>query len=113
MQNGYSGDFNGNNKTINGLSIKSEASNIGFFSGLGSNAKVHDIKFTNASVEGNQSSSYAGVVAGASFGIINNCDINKATVTGYCAGAITSNNSVQVNNCDVSDATVSANYIIL
>lgn len=111
MQNGYSGDFNGNNKTINGLSIKSEASNIGFFSGLASNAKVHDIKFTNASVEGNLSSSYAGVVAGASFGIINNCDINKATVTGYCAGAITGNNSVQVNNCDVSDATVSANNI--
>lgn len=111
MQNGYSGDFNGNNKTINGLSIKSEASNIGFFSGLGSNAKVHDIKFTNASVEGNLSSSYAGVVAGASFGIINNCDINKATVSGYCAGAITGNNSVQVNNCDVSDATVSANNI--
>lgn len=111
MQNGYSGDFNGNNKTINGLSIKSEASNIGFFSGLASNAKVHDIKFTNASVEGNLSSSYAGVVAGASFGIINNCDISKATVTGYCAGAITGNNSVQVNNCDVSDATVSANNI--
>lgn len=110
MQNGYSGDFNGNNKIVNGLNIKSEASNIGFFSGLASNAKVHDIKFTNASVEGNTSSSYAGVVAGSSLGVINNCDISEASVSGYCAGAITGNNSVQVNNCDVSDVTVSANY---
>ncbi len=110
MQNGYSGDFNGNNKIVNGLNINSEASNIGFFSGLASNAKVHDIKFTNASVEGNTSSSYAGVVAGSSLGVINNCDISEASVSGYCAGAITGNNSVQVNNCDVSDVTVSANY---
>lgn len=71
---------------------------------------MHDIKFTNASVKGNTSSSYAGVVAGSSLGVINNCDISEASVSGYCAGAITGNNSVQVNNCDVSDVTVSTNY---
>lgn len=111
MQKGYSGDFNGNNKTVNNLKINNDAVNIGFFSGLTSGAKVHDIKFTNASVNGSTSSSYAGVVAGSNLGVINNCDISKASVSGYCAGAITGNNSVQVNNCDVSDINISANYI--
>ena len=105
---GYSGNFDGNGKTITNLTV-SGTGNVGFFGGLAQGAKVHDVIFSNAKITGDGSSS--GVVAGVSLGIIDNCNVNNSIVSGNNAGAITGNNSVQVNNCNVQDVTINGNYL--
>ena len=106
---GFSGEFNGNGKYINNLTIENEYSNIGFFGGLATGAKVHNVNFSKATITGG-SSSYAGVIAGASLGIINNCKVTDSNISGNFAGAITGNNSVQVNNCNAINVNVNAIY---
>ena len=105
---GYSGNFDGNGKTITNLTV-SGTGNVGFFGGLAQGAKVYDLKFLKATITGD-GSSYAGVVAGANLGIIDNCNVSNSKVSGNNAGAVTGNNSVQVNNCNVQDVTINGNY---
>ena len=108
LTDGFSGDFDGNNKTISNLSIDDNSSeNVGFFAGLAQSAKVHDVIFDSAKVIG-ASSSCSGVVAGASLGIIDDCRVNNSKVSGYYAGALVGNNSRQVNNCNVSNVVINA-----
>lgn len=104
---GYAGDFDGNGKFIYNLSIDSDAGNVGFFGGLAQGAKVHDVKFSNATVTGGNTS-YAGVVAGASLGIIEDCNVRSSEVSGQYVGAVVGNNSVQVNRCNALDVTIHA-----
>lgn len=107
---GYSGNFDGNGKTITGLTVNGTG-NLGFFGGLAKGAKVHDVVFTDAKIGGDASSS-AGVVAGASLGIIDSCSVSNSTVSGSNnAGGITGNNSVQVNNCNVQNVTINGSYL--
>lgn len=109
LTDGFSGDFDGNNKTIRNLSIDgtSSSGNVGFFAGLAQSAKVHDVIFDSAKVIG-ASSSYSGVVAGASLGIIDDCRVNNSKVSGNYAGTLVGNNSRQVNNCNVSNVVIDA-----
>lgn len=110
LTDGFSGDFDGNNKTISNLSIDGNTSgDVGFFAGLSQSAKVHDVTFSGAVVEGG-SSSYSGVVAGNSLGIVENCRVNTSSVSGNYAGALVGNNSRQVNNCNVSNVEIDASY---
>lgn len=106
---GYFGNFDGNGKTIHNLNINNVSGNVGFFGGLAEGGKVHDLKFSDATITCD-GSSYAGVVAGANLGIIDNCNVSNSEVSGNNAGAITGNNSVQVNNCNVQDVTINGNY---
>lgn len=105
---GYAGDFNGNGKFIYNLVVESDASNVGFFGGL-AGGTIHDVKFANAQVTATSGTAYAGVIAGASLGRIDNCNVRNSTVSGIYAGAIVGNNSVQVNGCNALDVTVHAN----
>lgn len=106
---GFAGDFNGNGKYINNLTVKNENSNIGFFGGMATGAKVHNVNFSKATITGIPTS-YAGVIAGASLGIIENCKVTDSNISGNYAGAITGNNSVQVNNCNAINVNVNANH---
>ena len=106
---GFAGDFNGNGKYINNLTIENENSNIGFFGGMATGAKVHNVNFSKATITGIPTS-YAGVIAGASLGIIENCKVTDSNISGNYAGAITGNNSVQVNNCNAINVNVNANH---
>lgn len=102
---GYAGEFNGNEKTISNLNITSLLDNVGFFGGLAENAKVHDVNFSSALIEGGVSS---GVVAGVSLGIIERCKVSSSDVrSGLYSGGIVGKNSVQVVNSNVCDVNVS------
>lgn len=105
---GYSGDFNGGGKSICGLEVNTDG-DAGFFGGLASGAKVHDLRFCGSKVTGG-SKSYAGIVAGASLGVIENCVVSDSEVSGNYAGAIAGNNSVQINRCTVAGVHVNAGY---
>lgn len=107
---GYAGDFDGNGKFIYNLVVESNASNVGFFGGLAEKAKVHNVKFANAKVSSSNGASYVGVVAGASLGKIEDCNVRNSEVSGNYAGAITGNNSLQVNECNALDVQVTATY---
>ena len=104
---GYAGDFNGNGKFIYNLVVESDASNVGFFGGL-AGGTVHDVKFANAQVTATSGTAYAGVIAGASLGRIDNCNVRNSNVSGIYAGAIVGNNSVQVNGCNALNVTIHA-----
>ena len=107
---GYAGDFDGNGKFIYNLVVESNASNVGFFGGLAAGGTVHDVKFANAKVSSSNGASYVGVVAGASLGKIEDCNVRNSEVSGNYAGAITGNNSLQVNECNALDVQVTATY---
>ena len=105
---GYSGDFNGGGKSICGLKVNTEG-DAGFFGGLASGAKVHDLRFCGSKVTGG-SKSYAGIVAGQSLGVIEDCNVVSSEVSGQYAGAVTGNNSVQVNRCDAVGVSVTGTF---
>lgn len=107
---GYAGDFNGNGKFIYNLVVESDASNVGFFGGLAAGGTVHDVKFANAKVTATSGTANVGVIAGASMGKIESCNVRSSQVTGHYAGAIVGNNSVQVNGCNAVDVEVSATH---
>lgn len=107
MNTGYAGEFNGNGKFIYNLTINSTESNVGFFGGL-AGGTVHDVKFANAQVTATSGTAYAGVIAGASLGRIDNCNVRNSNVSGIYAGAIVGNNSVQVNGCNALNVTIHA-----
>ena len=106
---GYSGDFNGGGKSICGLEVNTEG-DAGFFGGLASGAKVHDLSFSEAQVTGTGGNSSAGVIAGASLGVIEDCNVVSSEVSGQYAGAVTGNNSVQVNCCDAVGVSVTGTF---
>ena len=68
------------------------------------------MKFANAKVSSSNGASYVGVVAGASLGKIEDCNVRNSEVSGNYAGAITGNNSLQVNECNALDVQVTATY---
>lgn len=105
---GYSGDFNGGEKSICELEVNTDG-DAGFFGGLASGAKVHDLRFCGSKVTGG-SKSYAGIVAGESLGVIEDCIVSDSQVYGNYAGAIAGNNSVQINRCTVAGVHVNAGY---
>ena len=109
MDSGYAGDFDGGGKTIAGLTVTS-GDNAGFFGGLASGAKVHDLSFSEAQVTGTGDNSSAGVIAGASLGVIEDCNVVSSEVSGQYAGAVTGNNSVQVNRCDAVGVSVTGTF---
>ena len=106
---GYSGDFDGGGKSICGLKVNTEG-DAGFFGGLASGAKVHDLSFSEAQVTGTGDNSSAGVIAGASLGVIEDCNVVSSKVSGQYAGAVTGNNSVQVNSCDAVGVSVTGTF---
>ena len=108
MDSGYAGDFDGNGKTIGGLTVTADG-NAGFFGALAAGGKVHDLRFSEAQVTGT-GNSFAGVVAGSSLGIIEDCDVVASEVSGQYAGAVTGNNSVQVNRCDAVGVSVTGAF---
>ena len=109
MDSGYAGDFDGGGKTIAGLTVTS-GGNAGFFGAVAAGGKVHDLSFSEAQVTGTGDNSSAGVIAGASLGVIEDCNVVSSEVSGQYAGAVTGNNSVQVNCCDAVGVSVTGTF---
>lgn len=109
MDSGYAGDFDGGGKTIAGLTVTS-GGNAGFFGAVAAGGKVHDLSFSEAQVTGTGDNSSAGVIAGASLGVIEDCNVVSSKVSGQYAGAVTGNNSVQVNRCDAVGVSVTGTF---
>ena len=81
----FTGVFNGNNKTINGLTLTNPEMNAGLF-GVNSGS-VKNVELTNTSIT--SAHTFVGGIAGQNNGLIENCHIQSGTISG------TGNDNVQ------------------
>ena len=73
----YTGTFNGKDKTITGLTVNQEGTNyVGLIGYLGSGGKVQNVVLEGVQITSDNSSGYAGGVAGDSWGTIENCSVS-------------------------------------
>ncbi len=120
----FNGTFDGQNHTIYNMNIDCDTNGVaaaGFFSTLGGNAVVKNLKFENANVK---STYNAGVVVGYAHGngiTIENCVVNNSDVSSvpeiFNGGWDNGNNvggivgyaaNVTVKNCSVANTDISA-----
>ena len=85
----YSGDFDGNGKTISNFSITKATYNFaGFFSYVKDSATIHDLKISKATISSSKNN-VGGIVGTIIDGTIQNCSFDGAvtgTAKGYAGG---------------------------
>ena len=72
----YTGTFNGGGHTITGLTVTGSNEYAGLFGRIGSGGKVKDVTLENVQITNDNSSGYAGGVAGWSDGTLENCSVS-------------------------------------
>jgi len=97
----FTGTFDGNGKTISGLTISSSSSGYqGLFGCIGEKGVVENINLSNVSISG---TSYTGGIAGCNLGIVQNCSVSgSVNSTSYAGGLVGWNGSAgsaTVQNC--------------
>lgn len=108
LENGYRGKFDGNGKKISNLKVIGDAANAGLFGGVERTGSVTNLTVESADIAAAGTQSSAGVIAGFNMGRIKNCKVISSNVSGWYAGAVAGNNSVQVTGCTVSGVVVTA-----
>lgn len=104
----FKGNFDGDGKTLTGLSIVNRGSNYyGLFGSIGEGAIVKNLTLKDFTVKG--SGNYVGTLAGENYGTLDHITISGAniTVTGAYAGGIAGMTYGPTSNSAV-DGTVSA-----
>ena len=71
----FQGTFDGNNKTITGLTIHSDRENVGLFANMGENAVVMNLTLQDVVLTAGKDAKYLGAVAGTCSGTITNVDV--------------------------------------
>ena len=104
--NSYTGTFDGNGKTITGLTVTTSDQYAGLFGYIGSGGKVKDVTLENVQITSDNSSGYAGGVAGDSWGTIENCSVSgSVSGTTFAGGVVGSQWGGSITGCN-SSATV-------
>ena len=103
----YIGTFNGKDKTITGLTVNQEGTNyVGLIGYLGSGGKVQNVVLEGVQITSDNSSGYAGGVAGDSWGTIENCSVSgSVSGTTFAGGVVGSQWGGSITGCN-SSATV-------
>lgn len=107
--NSYNGTFDGNDKTITGLTVnQSEKNYAGLFGCLGSDGKVQNLTLENVHISG---VFYVGSVVGTNFGTVSGCTASgNITGTESCIGGVVGQNKGTVTGCTVSGNISSNQY---
>ena len=107
--NSYNGTFDGNGKTITGLTVnQSEKNYAGLFGCLGSDGKVQNLTLENVHISG---VFYVGSVVGTNFGTVSGCTASgNITGTKSCIGGVVGWNKGTVTGCTVSGNISSNQY---
>ena len=100
----FTGSLDGNNFTLNGLTINSPASSdVGLFGYLGTGAQVGNLGITGGSISGK---TFVGEVAGYSLGTITNVyatgNVTGAAVNNGTTGGLVGQNSGTISNSDAT-----------
>lgn len=99
--NSYTGTFDGNGKTITGLTVnQSEQDYVGLFGCLGSDGKVQNLTLENVNISG---AYYVGSVVGTNFGTVSGCTASgNITGTETLVGGVVGWNKGTVTGCTAS-----------
>ena len=99
--NSYNGIFDGNGKTLTGLTVnQSEKYNAGLFGCLGSGGKVQNLTLENVNISGTY---YVGSVVGTNFGTVSGCTASgNITGTETLVGGVVGWNKGTVTGCTAS-----------
>ena len=104
--NSYTGTFDGNGKTITGLTVTGSNDYAGLFGRIGSGGTVKNVVLEGVQITSDNSSGYAGGVAGNSWGNIENCSVSGSVSGTLFVGGVVSNQiGGSITGCS-SSATV-------
>ena len=81
----YAGTFDGNGKTITGLTVTTSDQYAGLFGCIGSGGTVQNVVLENVQING---ANYVGGVAGWSYGKIENCSVSGSVSSNSTAGGV-------------------------
>jgi len=103
----YTGTFNGGGKTITGLTVTGSDQYAGLFGCIGSGGTVKNVVLEGVQITSDNSSGYAGGVAGDSWGgNIENCSVSgSVSSTSFVGGVVGTQASGSITGCS-SSATV-------
>ena len=102
----YTGTFDGGNHTITGLTVTGSNDYAGLFGRIGSDGKVKNVVLEGVQITSDNSSGYAGGVAGNSWGNIENCSVSgSVSGTTFAGGVVGSQIGGSITGCN-SSATV-------
>ncbi len=110
----FKGNFDGNHKTIDGLTLTNAAADdVGLFGAASYATHITDLTLTNASVTGHDN---VGILAGSSHGAVNGVHVT-GTVTGHAKvggllGRADSGNTYDELHDDVADVTVTGDTTV-
>ena len=109
--NSYNGTFDGNGKTITGLTVnQSEKNYAGLFGCLGSDSKVQNLTLENVHISG---VFYVGSVVGTNFGTVSGCTVSGNISSNQYTGGVVGENFGTVSACyhATGDVTGNINYV--
>ena len=102
----YTGTFDGNGKTITGLTVTGSDQYVGLFGHIGSGGKVMNVKLEGVQIESDNEMSAVGGVVGYSYGNIENCSVSGSVSSNSTAGGVVGAQLVgSITGCS-SSATV-------
>ena len=106
FSNSYTGTFDGGGHTITGLTVTTNDEYAGLFGCLGEAGTVKNVVMEGVQITNNHSSSFAGGVAGFSWGTIENCSVSgSVSGTVYVGGVVGAQWGGTTTGCS-SSATV-------
>ena len=106
ISNAYKGTFDGGGHTISGLTVKGSDEYAGLFGYIGSGGTVKNVVLEDVQITSDNSSGYAGGVAGDSWGTIENCSVSgSVSGTTFAGGVVGSQWGGSITGCN-SSATV-------
>lgn len=104
----YTGTFDGNGKTITGLTVTGSDQYVGLFGHIGSGGTVKDVTLEEVKIESNNDMSAVGGVAGRSYGTLENCSVSgSVSGSGIAGGVVGYQSGGFLTGCS-SSATVNA-----
>ena len=102
----YTGTFNGGGHTITGLTVTGSNEYAGLFGDIDENGTVKNVVLEGVQITSDNSSGYAGGVAGNSWGTIENCSVSgSVSGTTFAGGVVGSQWGGSITGCN-SSATV-------
>ena len=110
----YTGTFDGNGKTITGLTVTTSDRYAGLFGCIGSGGKVMNVKLEGVQIESDNGMSDVGGVAGWSYGNIEYCSVSGSVsgsgMNGIAGGVVGYQTGGSITGCS-SSATVNAGNV--
>ena len=110
----YTGTFDGNGKTITGLTVTGSDQYAGLFGRIGSGGKVMNVKLEGVQIESDNGMSDVGGVAGYSRGTLENCSVSGSVsgsgMNGIAGGVVGYQTGGSITGCS-SSATVNAGNV--